>query len=196
MNETPKNIEKLSMQDAFIAHRGVLVAYISRYLLNPEDVEDILQETFLKSLVASRQKDILSPRSYLFIVARNLMFGKLRKKSRDIMKEIGEIDERYLASNDVPADISLHQKQKMTAFITATNQLPSQCRRVFLMRKLMGLSQVEISQELGISKSTVERHITNAIKKCQLIMAKEGYEVGVKHTDKTLVPLKQVRADD
>ena len=38
--------------------------------------------------------------------------------------------------------------------------------KFFLMRKVLGQSHSEIASELGISKSTVERHITDAIKKC------------------------------
>lgn len=196
MDEDPENDESLSIQDAFLEHKSVLIAYMSKYLLKPEDVEDILQETFLKSLEASQVRRIHSPRSYLFIVARNLIFRKLKKKSRESIKEISEIDERYLSSNDVPADIKLHQKRKMTAFVTAADELPAQCRRVFLMRKLLGMSQLEIAQELDISKSTVERHITNAIKKCRATMERKGYTVGDSRSIEPLAPLKLVSKDD
>jgi len=186
----------MSIQDAYAEHKGVLIAYMSQYVLKPEDVEDILQETFLKSLEASRKSAINSPKSYLFIVARNLIFKRLKRKSRDMMREISSIDEQYLKSNDVPADVNLHQKRKMEAFIAVTNQLPPQSRRVFLMRKLLGMSQLEISQELGISKSTVERHITNAIKKCELLMADKGYSVGRAAQAGSLVALNRGKSGE
>lgn len=163
------------MHEAFVEHKGVLIAYLSKYLLRPEDIEDILQDTFVKTLEVSQKRKILSPRSYLFIVARNLIFRQLKQKSKYMMREISEIDERHLASADVAADINLHHKMKMDAFVSSAQALPAQCRRVFLMRKLQGMSHKEISKKLGISTSTVERHITNAIKQCQLSMGDEGY---------------------
>ena len=174
----PNKMDKpeLSIHAAFAEHKGVLAAYMAKYMLKPEDADDILQDTFLKTLEASQKRDIQSPKSYLFIVARNLIFRKLRKTSKHMMQEIEDIDERYLAAPNVPADVSLHSKMKMEAFITAANQLPAQCRKVFLMRKIIGMSHKEIAAELDISTSTVERHITNAIQRCRNNMAKDGYD--------------------
>jgi len=43
------------------------------------------------------------------------------------------------------------------------SELPIQCRRVFVLRKVYGYSQAEIAQELGISVSTVESHIATGM---------------------------------
>lgn len=157
-------------------HRAVLRAYVARYFLQSEDAEDILQETLVRSLEAEQDRQILSPKSYLFITARNLIFRQLKRQSREIVREISEIDESFLVSSEVPLDIQLHDKRKLSVFIEAANSLPRQCRRVFLMRKLYGLSHKVIAKELNISTSTVERHISNAIKRCQLLMKKKGYD--------------------
>ncbi len=170
--------DDLSVKEAYLEHKSTLVSYIAKYLLRPEDVEDILQEAFLRTLVASRKKTIASPKSYLFIVARNLVFRNLRNQSKKVMEKIEDVDEKYLVSQDVGTDKKFYDKMKMKAFVEAANSLPPQCRKVFLMRKLLGKSQREISKELGISISTVERHITNAIKRCRSTMFDEGYVVG------------------
>jgi len=184
------------IQSAFLQHKSVLVAYMSRFLLKSEDVEDILQETFLKTLEASKTKDIETPKSFLFIVARNIIFNRLKRKSKLVMTEISEVDERYLASRTVSADNKLHQKRKLQVFLKAADDLPPQCRRVFLMRKLLGKSQAEISSELGISKSTVERHITNALKRCQSIMMEKGYEVQRAPGAKSVMMFGQVEKNE
>lgn len=43
--------------------------------------------------------------------------------------------------------------------------MPPQRRKVFLMSKLEGRSNQDISEELNISQKTVERHMTMALEK-------------------------------
>ena len=167
----------LGLTQAFFDHKKVLAAYIARFFLRPEDVEDILQDSFIQVFEAANKREVKSPKAYLFITARNQIYRHLRHKSRDIAKEIGEIDESFLDSGEVPADLQLHHKRKMAVFMEATKSLPAQCRRVFLMRKLYGMSHKEIAKTLDISTSTVERHVSNAIKRCRIVMDKRGYSV-------------------
>jgi len=44
--------------------------------------------------------------------------------------------------------------------------LPPQCRRVYLMRKVYGMSHKEIAGQLGIAVSTVEKHLIKGVKLC------------------------------
>jgi len=41
----------------------------------------------------------------------------------------------------------------------AVGSLPEQCRRVFVLKKVYGLSQEEVAARVGIAESTVEKHI-------------------------------------
>jgi RNA polymerase sigma-70 factor (ECF subfamily) len=166
-----------AITQAFVEHKRVLAAYLARFFLRSEDVEDIMQETVMKTLEASDRKSIASPKAYLFITARNMVYKKLKRQSKTITKEITEIEEATIEAKQVTQYEQLHNKQKMDAFLKACETLPPQCRRVFLMRKFYGKSQKEISKELGISTSTVERHITNAIKQCRTMMETQGFSV-------------------
>lgn len=47
--------------------------------------------------------------------------------------------------------------------IMLVDQLPPQCRRVYLMRDQEGLTNLEIAAQLGISVSAVKQHIGNAL---------------------------------
>jgi RNA polymerase sigma-70 factor (ECF subfamily) len=48
----------------------------------------------------------------------------------------------------------------------AAAQLPPRCRRVYLMRKVHGMSHKEIAEELNIAISTVEKHMSKGVRDC------------------------------
>ncbi|MGH8366261.1 MAG: sigma factor-like helix-turn-helix DNA-binding protein, partial [Pseudomonas sp.] len=52
----------------------------------------------------------------------------------------------------------------------ALAELPPLCRDSFLLRKLDGLSHLQIAERLGISRALVEKHIVNAMKHCRARM--------------------------
>ena len=57
--------------------------------------------------------------------------------------------------------------EKFDRVKVAIAQMPPQCQRVFIMHKVYGFKYKEISQQLGISVSTVEKHIMTGLKKCR-----------------------------
>lgn len=136
------------------------------------DLEDILQETFLKTWEADQKKAIKSPRSYMFMVARNLVYRNFKHKQKFVAEAVEDLG---LETDDLPQDQALFEKRKFEAFEVALSSLPSRCREVFVLRKLYGMSHKEIAAQLGISAKTVENHITTAIKRCGRHLIESGY---------------------
>ena len=58
-------------------------------------------------------------------------------------------------------------REKLDRVKVAIAEMPPQCQRVFIMHKVYGFKYKEISQQLGISVSTVEKHIMTGLKKCR-----------------------------
>ena len=59
-------------EDVFLDCYASLKSVVSRYLKRPEDVEDIVQEVFVRTYTAERKSRILNLRAYFFATARNL----------------------------------------------------------------------------------------------------------------------------
>lgn len=163
------------LAEIFETSRAHLAARLAKFVLRPEDVEDILQEAFIQTYEASFDREIQSPQAYLYVTARNLVFAEKKKQAREVIREIEDIDDGHFDPKLPLADDILHHRKALKSFVDAANTLPPQCRKVFLMRKIHGISQKEIAKRLGISTSTVERHITNAIKRCHSQMQRDGY---------------------
>jgi len=46
--------------------------FLSRFFPRAQDVDDLAQETFLRAFAAEAERDVLSPRAFLYRIAKNL----------------------------------------------------------------------------------------------------------------------------
>ena len=74
-------------------HQTALKRFISRYLRNTQDIEDVAQEAFLRAYNAERSTHVQQPKSFLFRIAKNIAISELRSKSRKITDYIEDQDE-------------------------------------------------------------------------------------------------------
>ncbi len=145
-------------------HAGSLTRFLSRFLDSRVEIEDVLQEAFLKALEAESNVHIESPLAYLFKTAKNLALNSIaerRRKRTDPIADFEELSVLYdlkLISNFDPESQALMEEQLALAG-EALEQLTPRVREVFVLRKVYGFSHKEIAKRLGIAVSTVEKHI-------------------------------------
>ena len=153
---------------AFQEHRSALRRFISRLVRRSHDIDDVAQEAFLRAYQAeqARDADIEQPKSFLFRVAHNIAISDLKRKSTQIMDYIAEVDDIPASAVDFSPEDELMAHQLVGIHCEAVAQLPAQCRRVYLMRKVHGMSHREIAERLGISHRTVEKHISKGVRDC------------------------------
>jgi RNA polymerase sigma-70 factor (ECF subfamily) len=166
--------------DAFQSCRDGLVRSIMKMSVKQQDVDDILQETFIRVLNSDAKQQINSPKGYLFVVSRNLVLKKLTQQSKEIDTEIDDA----LLENDVDNTVEkeLYQKLKFERFIEVLNSLPEKNRRAILLRKLYCLSHKEIAKKMNLSVSSVEKNIAQGLKQCKKSLCAQGYDVNeLKH---------------
>jgi len=159
--------------EAFQVCREGLVRSIMKMCARQQDVDDILQETYLRAFSANKKSRINSPQDYLFVVSRNLVIKGLSRQSREIATEI---DEALLGADDSAIDVELHYRKKFEVFNNALRSLPENHRRAILLRKYYGLSHGEIAKKMNVSVSSVEKYIASGIKRCKQTLVSQGYE--------------------
>ena len=189
-----KNVlrEKESVADAFYKNEGPLKTFISRFMYRPQDVDDIAQETFVRAFKAEKKGVIEHPKAYLYRVARNLALKELTKKSVKMTSFIEDSCSPEVLGSDEDVEKQVGTLEKLARVKTAIAELPPHCQRVFIMRKVYGFSHKEISQELGISVSTVEKHIVSGLKRCRQSVERQELPQGVA-THKIRIPIKKKR---
>lgn len=161
---------------AFQSCKDGLVRSIMKMSVEQQDVDDILQETFIRALRSDTKQEISSPKGYLFVVSRNLVLKKLMQQSKEIHTEL---DEALLEEDDLDNTVEkeLYQKLKFERFSNVLSSLPEKHRRAILLRKLYCLSHKEIAKKMDVSVSSVEKYIATGIKQCKQSLYAQGYEV-------------------
>jgi RNA polymerase sigma factor (sigma-70 family) len=160
------------VSEAFFKHESFLKKFLARFLSRSQDIDDAAQEAFLKAFNAEKTQQVRSPKSFLFQIAKNIALQELTKKSKLITDYIEELGSTPISYESTTVEDEVAGQQKLALFCRAAATLPPQCRRAFLMRKVDGMSHKEISQQLGISVSTVEKHQAAGLKRCSEMMRK------------------------
>lgn len=159
-----------TISEAFVKHESFLKRFLARFLSRPQDIDDVVQDTFLKAFQAEKKQTIQSPKAFLFRVARNTALTTLTKKSRQIVQYIESYESIEIANDETSVEEQAIAKQRLGMFCQSALEMTPRCRRVFLMAKVYGLSYKEISAELDMSVSAVEKHVAKGLDICNMYM--------------------------
>ena len=160
--ETMTTNEKLST--VFVNYTKSIRRYISRFV-NPNDIDDIVQETFIRSYEADLKQKIKYPKSYMLKTAKNIALNQNAKWDNKYNDSIEDFLEPPVELISTKFEDDFESKERFLLFCRATEQLSSQVRKCFILKKVYGLSQFEIAQYLKISESTVEKHVAKGLLK-------------------------------
>ena len=162
-----------SVLDVFNRYKTALKYFISGYVVNSQDVDDVCQETFLRTYKSSLENEIRQPKSFMFKVAKNLIYSDFRRASTQLNEYVEDMD---LIDNQVDLehleDNTLAQ-EKLGVMCEAIAGLPNKCRQVVVMRKVYGMTTKDIAKRMNISPITVSNYITKGM--CAYNDAREKY---------------------
>ncbi|MEW6997841.1 RNA polymerase sigma factor [Colwelliaceae bacterium BS250] len=170
-----------SILDTFKQHEQALKKYISKFFLPSHEVDDICQETFLRSFESNIQNEIQKPKSFMYRVATNLIMSKYRRSSYKLTDYIDDVDEETIPLNCDNLENNIDAQRKLGIFCESLASLPEQTRKVLVMRKVYGYSIKEISSKLNMPTSTINYNIAKGMTCCD--NAIESYEENVTVND-------------
>ena len=138
-----------------------IYAFSLKNLKNKEDAEGVVQELFIHIWKDRKKlKEIRNLDSWIFTVSFNIIRRYFRKMANERFHLRQMAETKLLDDNTTITEVEYNELLKNAEKII--EQLPSRQRTVFLLSKIKGLSNTEISLKLNISKKTVENHLSNA----------------------------------
>lgn len=148
------------------AHEPSLRAYLHAATGSAADVDDLLQDSYLRLLRVREQAPVRNAKALLFAIARNAVRDAIRR--RTVAGEIPIAETNALRVMDqTPGVVDLViRRQDHLLLAEAFRLLPERCRQVLTLRKIHDLSQREIAARLGISENTVESLVAKGARRC------------------------------
>jgi len=165
------------LADLVALHGVTLEKFLTRKLENPEDAAEIAQDAFLRIQSMAEPQQLDNARAFLFQVASNLAIDKLRRRTLHYRYLKAE---KNMSADGEPVDINaiaaspeqiLHARQKLDAIYAAVDELPFKVKQAFLLHRKSGLSYGDIAREMGVSVSSIEKYILQALKHCRARLA-------------------------
>jgi len=140
-------------------------------LRSTEDAEDLAQETFVRFQKHRDSVDLAQPKNFLFTIARNLMIDRIRHRKVSEVDSETDLDQLMDPVSSVERQVSA--QREYDALCEAIRHLPPQCRKVFILRKFYHFSHKEIAEKLGLSVSTIEKHLVSGLARCQAYLKEQ-----------------------
>ena len=127
------------------------------------------RDTFLRVLANRNVDAILRPREYLATIARGLVTDAYRRQA---------IERAYLetlAARPEPVAISPETRAILLETVLAIDrmldQLGPRTREIFLLAQFEELTYAQVGARLGVSLTTVKKHMVRALTQCLLLAA-------------------------
>ncbi len=140
-----------------------------RFIDNDDDLEDILQNCFIRLWEHHTKLSSASIPALLYTITRNSCLNFLKHQAtinnRKIIKTSDAIGIEELYSLDMkgtPEQETIYHELASQIDLTM-EELTPRCREIFTLSRIEGLKNREIAERLGVSVKVVEKHISHAI---------------------------------
>ena len=140
-----------------------LARYFQRKLRGTDDVDDLVQEVFLRLIKRGQVGELEHIGAYLFQTASSVLNDHLRSRRSRRMDQHESFDSEVHAGADFAVDRVMEGQERLRHATAALLELPERTRNVFVLRRIEGMRYADIATRLGISVSAVEKHVQRAV---------------------------------
>lgn len=155
-------------------HDGQLKAYLRSAFPSLREVDDVVQESYVRIWKARAAAPILCAKAFLFRVARNVALDLLRRERTSTVDAVGSLAALPVVDDGGGVTEAIAHAERIAALADALTALPPRCREVVIQCKLEGRSYQEVALALGLSKKTVAEHVYRGVQRLGCELTKRG----------------------
>jgi RNA polymerase sigma factor (sigma-70 family) len=146
------------LDDVARRYYAPLLSFFRKRMRDPVEVQDLVQQVFLRLSQHPDVAAIRNPDAYIFQTASNALRDHLRRgRVREAFDRDATVDSVFS-----PERVLLG-REAMVLVVSALRELPERTRDVFMLRCFEGLKHAEIARLYGISVRAVEKHSAKAL---------------------------------
>jgi len=155
------------MHDIYVQHRSELCcSVVNKFQVTRDEAEDIVQAAFAR-VVAIEDSSIKNPRALLYKTSYNIAIdlkrrGTVRQRHIDSV-----IDSEATAVEELGPERVFEGNRQLHILAKALWGMPKKRRKLFAMNRFDGFSYAEIARRVGLSETSVRKHISKGLMECQ-----------------------------
>ena len=182
MSETREGSE---FADEAITHLDSLYRGALRLTRNPEQAQDLVQDTYVRALRYQHSFEAgTNMKAWLFAIMRNLFWDRFKSSHKDdvSLDDVGEFPlyDKLKDSAEIP-EAEVLDKLAAGEVVKAIEQLPPLHREVVLLVDVEGFSYKDAAEVLGIPIGTVMSRLHRARQQLQKNLYGYAVESGIVH---------------
>ncbi|WP_187269316.1 RNA polymerase sigma-70 factor [Algibacter pacificus] len=158
-----KKNNQQALEQLFQKYYFNLCLFSKKYVGSADLAEEVVADVFFKIWQNRNSLQIkTSLKSYLFVATKNLSINVVNKVKADTLKQ--QLTELNTNFSHLSTDDTLRYNEVKHQIDQIIEQLPQQRKIIFKLNRIDGLKYKEIADKLGISVSTVQKQMLEAIK--------------------------------
>ncbi len=155
-------------------HEPVLRTYLRGSFPAVRDIDDVVQESYLRVWKARAAQPVRCAKAFLFTVARHVALNLTARERRSPVFAVGDLAALPVVEEGASVSDTAQKNETLSLLVEALATLPPRCREVTVLRKLRGLSQKEVAAALGIAEKTVDEQLARGVRRCEAYLRKRG----------------------
>lgn len=170
-NRIIKNDDQQAFEQLFHQYYNVLCSFATRLLMDKSLAEEAVADVFVR--IWERRKEISvngSPKAFLYTCVKNQSIDVIRKRNNQ--RFAFDAFDLELKNEDYTPEQVMQFNELTTKIKKGIDDLPEQCRKIFLLSREEQYTYKEIADRLSISLKTVKTQMYRAVKKLRVSLGK------------------------
>ncbi|HVU33444.1 MAG TPA: RNA polymerase sigma factor [Opitutaceae bacterium] len=149
------------------AHDSTLKAYLRGAFPSIDDIEDVVQESYIRVWKIRALAPIRSAKALLFTVARHVALDLVRRHRCSPIVPVKDVNQLFVYDDALGPFDRVALDHEIGILVEAIDSLPARCREIFILCQVQGLAQKEVAARLGLSKNTVAVQVARGLQRCE-----------------------------
>ncbi len=173
----PTAEENRWFSDEVHVHEPSLRAYLRTQFPSAPDIDDVVQESFLRLWRVRMGQPVRYAKALLFKVARHLVIDTARRNQISPIDRVTDLAALPVIEDGSPGPAEAACKRDEVVLLAAAiDSLPARCREILILRKLRGVPQKAIAAQLGLSEQTVQVQVSRGVRRCEEFLRAHGVQ--------------------
>jgi RNA polymerase sigma-70 factor (ECF subfamily) len=142
---------------------AALMQFLQHHWRNRTDVEDLVQDVYVRLYEAAQKEIPTQPRRFLFTTARNLLIDRARRAQIIPIEALPDLDVLDVALDTPGPERNAIARDELRRLQEALDRLPARNREAVVLARIEGLTGREIASRMGLAEATVSHHLSNGI---------------------------------